>query len=67
MFCLLALQDWFSIQKDLCTSNMQQEQINDPSNPDQYWNYRMHVTIEELIYHTAFNNTISDLISRSGR
>lgn len=67
MLCLLALQDWLSIDSQLRSPHPEEEQINEPSNPDQYWRYRMHICIEELITATAFNEKLRGLITRNGR
>ena len=67
MLCLLGLQDFFSIDAAFCRPDPREEQINDPANPEQYWRYRMHVTIEELMSATAFNEKLRGLIQRSGR
>lgn len=67
MLCLLALQDWFSIDPDLRSPNIESEQINIPANPNHYWRYRMHVNIEQLQSATPFNEKIRSLIARAGR
>ena len=67
MLCLLALQDWLAISDELKAANVADEQINVPSNPNQYWRYRMHLTLEELICHTDYNEQVRHMIVRSGR
>lgn len=67
MFCLLALQDLLAIDPTLRHPNPWAEQINVPSNPEQYWRYRMHISIENLIAATNFNEKLRALILRSGR
>jgi 4-alpha-glucanotransferase len=32
-----------------------------PSNPEHFWNYRMHLTLEELLKKDAFNAHLRDL------
>lgn len=66
MFCIPALQDLFAISPKLRHPHPEEEQINDPANPHQYWRYRMHVTIEELIDDTAFSEKLRSLIAREG-
>ena len=63
MLCLLALQDWLSISSSLRSKHPETEQINDPANPNQYWRYRMHITIEELMQQSGFNDKIRALIA----
>lgn len=67
MLCLLALQDWLSVSRELRADNVASEQINVPANPHHYWGYRMHLTMEELQGNTQFNEKIRNLIARSGR
>ena len=63
MLCLLAWQDWLSVSANLRYDKPEEEQINVPSNPDQYWRYRMHITLEELICATGFNEKLRDIIA----
>lgn len=67
MLCLNALQDLLGIDGKLRHPHPEQEQINDPANPHQYWRYRMHLTIEELLGATSFNEKLRSLIARSHR
>ncbi|GIQ85481.1 glycoside hydrolase, family 77 [Kipferlia bialata] len=43
------------------------ETINDPSNPDNYWNYRAHLTSEALCADRTLINSIRSRIKASGR
>ena len=67
MLCILSIQDWMSIDEHLRLANADAERINIPANPKHYWRYRMHVSIEQLMKNEDFNNTITELILRSGR
>lgn len=67
MLCLISLQDLLSFDDKLRSPHPEEEQINVPSNPDQYWRYRMHLTIEALIAATSYNEKLRGLISRNGR
>lgn len=67
MLCILSIQDWMSIDEHLRLTNADAERINIPANPKHYWRYRMHVSIEQLMKNEDFNNTITELILRSGR
>lgn len=62
MLCLLSWQDWTAIDAGVRHPHPETEQINVPSNPHHYWNYRMHLTLEELEAATAFNRKVSSLI-----
>lgn len=67
MLCLLALQDYLAVSPTLRSAFPEREQINVPANPNQYWRYRMHLTIEQLVSATGFNERVRALIEKSGR
>jgi 4-alpha-glucanotransferase len=67
MLCLLSLQDWLGIDERLRLPDQNGERINIPSNPQHYWRYRMHITIEQLMMADEFNDNIKTLIVQSGR
>ena len=67
MLCLISLQDWLSIDEALRFSDIEAERINVPANPKNYWGYRMHLNIEDLIANTEFSSRIRRLIANSGR
>jgi 4-alpha-glucanotransferase len=67
MLCLLSLQDWLSIDEQLRLPDQNGERINIPSNPQHYWRYRMHITIEQLMKADELNDEIKTLIVQSGR
>ena len=67
ILCILSFQDWLSIDGKLRNPHVQEERINVPSNPRNYWRYRMHVTLEQLMKAKAFNNKIGELIECTNR
>ena len=67
MLCILQLQDWLAMDSELRRKNPQDERINVPSDAYNRWQYRMHVTIEELIAATKYNNKVKTMIQRSRR
>ena len=67
MLAIFPLQDWLSIDEELRHNNPATERINVPANSDNYWRYRMHITIEELLSSTKFNNKVIALIHLFGR
>lgn len=67
MLCLISLQDWLSMDEGLRNPNMEEERINVPANPKNYWRYRMHLPISRLLGAEAFNERLQKLITRSGR
>lgn len=64
---ILPLQDWLGIDEKIRLDNPDAERINIPSDPDHYWRYRMHLTIEELLDSCELNNLVSDMIQGSCR
>ena len=44
-----------------------QERINRPDDPNNYWRYRMHLTIEELLASAEFNRSIKRMLRTSDR
>ena len=67
MLAIIPLQDWLSIDGNLRRDDPAQERINDPANPDQYWRYRMHLTLEQLLSSEDFNGRLREMMHRSGR
>lgn len=67
MLCLLSMQDWLAMDKNLRREDASAEQINDPSNPQHNWNYRLHLNLETLLKATDFNERIRVMIEQSGR
>lgn len=67
MLCILQLQDWLAMDGELRGKRPQDERINTPSDPDNHWQYRMHVTIEQLLEASRYNNKVKTMITRSRR
>ncbi len=67
MLCIVSLQDWLAMDLELRRKQPQDERINVPSDPYNRWQYRMHLTIEELLQATKYNNKVRTMIQRSKR
>jgi len=67
MLCILSFQDWLSIDGKWRNPNVAEERINVPSNPGNYWRYRMHLTLEQLLEAKTLNEKIGGLIEQTGR
>ena len=67
ILCILSLQDWLSIDGKWRNPNVQEERINVPANPRNYWRYRMHLTLEQLMKAEELNDKIRELIKYTGR
>lgn len=67
MLCILPLQDWLSVNASVRRDDAAAERINEPSNPMQYWQYRMHISVDKLLKQSDFIAFLRDKIRRSGR
>lgn len=67
MLCLIGFQDWTSIDDTLRAPDPDAQRINVPANPQHYWRYRMHISVEELLSHAVFNQKIKHLIQSAAR
>ena len=67
ILCVLQLQDWLAMDGELRSQRPQDERINTPSDPYNRWQYRMHLTIEQLLAATRYNNKVKTMIQRSRR
>lgn len=67
MLCILSIQDWLATDEALRLPNADAERINIPANPMHYWRYRMHLNIEDLAADKRFVQSITEMISQSGR
>jgi 4-alpha-glucanotransferase len=67
MWSIFLLQDLLGIDGKLRRENPDQERINVPAISNHYWNYRMHITLEQLIKEKEFNIDLHHQITNSGR
>lgn len=67
MWIILPWQDWMALDTKLCHEHPNAERINVPSNPRNFWCYRMHMTLEQLLNEDEFNTRIKEMITESGR
>jgi len=67
MWIILPWQDWMGLDELLRNEHPLAERINVPSNPRNFWCYRMHMTLEKLLKEDKFNKIIRDMIAESGR
>ncbi len=64
MWTIIPLQDWFSMDEAIRHPNPQEERINIPSNPQHYWRYRMHISLDDLLKQKNFNRSVKELTKR---
>jgi 4-alpha-glucanotransferase len=67
MWVIFQLQDWLGMSEKLRREKPQEERINVPANPKNYWRYRMHIPLEQLIKEKEFNEEIREYVYSSGR
>jgi len=67
MWSVFLLQDLLSINIITGSENPADERINNPADPNHYWNYRMHLTLDLLIILDDLNNNLKEMITSSGR
>ena len=67
MLCILSIQDWLATDEALRLPDADAERINIPANTKHYWRYRMHLNIEDLAADKRFVQSITEMISQSGR
>ena len=67
MWSVFQLQDILGIDDKIRRQNPNDERINVPANPKNYWRYRMHISLEDLLQSTNFNDGFSAMITETGR
>jgi 4-alpha-glucanotransferase len=67
MWIVLPWQDWMSVEAKLCLEHPFAERINVPSNPRNFWCYRMHIPLEKLLKENKFNDKLKEMIEKAGR
>jgi 4-alpha-glucanotransferase len=67
MWSIFQMQDLLGISGELRRVDPSEERINLPSNPQHYWNYRMHITLEDLLKADEFNAELKEYLESSGR
>ena len=55
MWVILPLQDWLAIDGKIRIPDQHADRINVPADPHHFWNYRMHITLEELLQKDEYN------------
>ncbi len=67
MWSIFQLQDILGMSETLRRENWQEERINNPANSKHYWQYRMHIPLEDLIMEKDFNEELKGYVVNSGR
>ena len=67
MWVEFPMQDVLAMHEGLRRENPAEERINDPANPEHVWNFRLHLTVENLNEQKQFIEHVASLISDAGR
>ncbi len=67
MWSVFQLQDLMGMSASIRREDPHGERVNIPANPNHYWRYRMHLSLEELLKEKEFNNELSGYLEASGR
>ncbi|MEO6669342.1 MAG: 4-alpha-glucanotransferase [Ferruginibacter sp.] len=67
MWSVFLLQDIMGMDNNIRRENPKDERINFPANPNHYWNYRMHITLEFLLEQEKFSEELKSMIEGAGR
>ena len=67
MWSVFQLQDLLGTDKKIRRDDPKKERINDPANPENNWDYRMHINLEDLNKEKIFNEELKGFINASGR
>ncbi len=67
MWVVFPIQDLLGMDENLRFSDPHAERINNPANPNHYWRYRMHLSLEHLMGQREFNLMLKELIRETGR
>ncbi len=69
MLAIHPIQDYFALDGNFRREDWQNERVNDPSNPENHWAYRVHVPLEELVSERAsgLNEVVKSLLKESNR
>ncbi len=67
MLAIFPIQDYLGISEKLRHSDVNAERINIPAKFPHFWNYRMHISLENLLKENDFNNELAEMVQQSGR
>ena len=67
MLAIIPIQDLLAMDQGLRRENPAEERINIPAQVNHYWKYRLHIPLESLLKELDFNNTLFEMLDKSGR
>jgi 4-alpha-glucanotransferase len=67
MWSIFQLQDLMGMNAKIRREDPDEERINNPAEAEHYWNYRMHINLEDLLKENDFTEELKRYIQESGR
>ena len=67
IWSIFQLQDLMGMNEKIRREDPKEERINNPAEAEHYWNYRMHINLEDLLKENDFTNELKKYIAESGR
>lgn len=67
MLAIFPLQDLIAMDGQLRREDPNEERINIPANPQHYWKFRFHMSMEDLLAQEGFNGFLRQMIDQGGR
>jgi len=67
MLAIFPIQDLIGIDDNLRLANAKSEQINEPSDPNHYWKFRFHLSVEDLLKNSELNDRLTQMLVKHGR
>jgi 4-alpha-glucanotransferase len=68
MWAIFPIQDVLAMGKELQRpGDPREEQINNPADPFNQWGFRVHISLEDLMGKTGFNERLRQMVRDSGR
>lgn len=67
MWTVFPIQDLLALSGKLRREDLTEERINVPANPQHYWQYRLHLNLEQLMQEDDFNKKLIELMQSTGR
>jgi 4-alpha-glucanotransferase len=67
IIAIFPIQDLMGMDDKIRREDPFKEQINNPANSENYWRYRMHITLEQLVKEDTFQINIKNMVEETGR
>jgi 4-alpha-glucanotransferase len=67
MLAIFPLQDLLPLSSRLPDVPAALQQVNEPSNPEHYWRYRLHVSLEQIQEDADLRHLLTDMLQAAQR